>query len=141
MIAGSLYPNKTKISQKPILHNVIQSKHIIAGIILLMIIYNLFKNKDIPSKIFKQDINIGLLAILTTIVIFFAFFSVYYTTIFKGIVNENRMNNETIQNVTTEVSLYKQKVEEIFSIKKRVEEQKNNIEVKYDKMRESQTNC
>ena len=114
----------------------IQSKHIIAGLVLIVIIYNLFKNNEVPDKIFKQDVNLGLWAVLAILALFFAFFSVYFTNNLNDIQGQNKYNIQVLNNITTEINWYKQKVEDVFSSKKRIEEAKNDLEDKYQIIRD-----
>ncbi|MBN4049160.1 hypothetical protein JYT91_00935 [archaeon AH-315-M20] len=84
----------------------------------------------------KRDVNIGLLILIIASIIVFSGFSVYYQTTFKDVSLEYQNKLEQLGAVTKELSTQKQKLNETYSLRKKAEEDRKVLDVRYKDVRD-----
>ena len=84
----------------------------------------------------KRDVNIGLLILIIAAVIVFTSFSVYYQYTFKNVYLEYQNKLDQLGQITTELSKQKQELNQTYSLRVKVEEDKKTLDVKYTEVRD-----
>ncbi|MAE42593.1 hypothetical protein CMO93_02385 [Candidatus Woesearchaeota archaeon] len=84
----------------------------------------------------KRDVNIGLLILIIASIIVFSGFSVYYQTTFKDVSLEYQSKLEQLGTVTTELATQKQALNETYSLKKKAEQDREVLDVRYKDVRD-----
>ena len=79
----------------------------------------------------KRDVNIGLLILIIATIILFSGFSVYYQTTFKDITLEYNTKLDQLGKVTSELSVQKLALNETYSLRKKAEEDRKVLDVRY----------
>ena len=79
----------------------------------------------------KRDVNIGLLILIIASIIVFSGFTVYYQTTFKDVSLEYQSKLEQLGKVTQELSSKRLELNETYSLKKRAEEDRKKLDVRY----------
>lgn len=110
-------------------------KYILIGVTLVIILYLSVRDKlnlhNKEAHVIKRDINLELLAVTILSVVLLVFLSVYFASEFKTILMQ--YNNTITQktNISEQLSIYKQELNETSILKDRIEEDKKNLENKY----------
>ena len=84
----------------------------------------------------KRDVNIGLLILIIASIIVFSGFSVYYQTTFKDVSLEYQNKLEQLGAVTKELTTQKQELNETYSVRKKAEEDRKVLDVRYKDVRD-----
>lgn len=79
----------------------------------------------------KRDVNIGLLILIIASILVFSGFTVYYQTTFKDVSLEYQSKLEQLGKVTQELSSKRLELNETYSLKKRAEEDRKTLDVRY----------
>ena len=79
----------------------------------------------------KRDVNLGLLILIIVAIILFSGFSVYYQTTFKSVSLDYQNKLNQLGEVTKELSTQKQKLNETYSQRVKIEEDKKTLDARY----------
>jgi len=79
----------------------------------------------------RRDVNIGLLILIIATIVLFSGFSVYYQSTFKRVSLDYQNKLEQLSDVTQELSTQKLKLNETYSQRIKVEEDKRTLDARY----------
>jgi len=79
----------------------------------------------------RRDVNIGLLILIIAAILLFSGFSVYYQTTFKRVSLDYQNKLDQLSDVTKELSTQKLKLNETYSLRVKIEEDKNTLDARY----------
>ena len=79
----------------------------------------------------RRDVNLGLLILIIVAIILFSGFSVYYQTTFNSVSLDYQNKLDQLGKVTKELSTQKQKLNETYSQRVKIEEDKRTLDVRY----------
>jgi|TARA_Y100000310_G_scaffold220550_2_gene222080 chromosome segregation ATPase len=87
----------------------------------------------------KRDVNIGLLILIIASIIVFSGFTVYYQSTFQDVSLEYQSKLEQLGKVTQELSSKRLELNETYSLKKKIEEDRNTLDVRYKDVSDENT--
>jgi len=79
----------------------------------------------------KRDVNIGLLILIVVSILLFSGFSVYYPNAFKDVSLEYKEKLEQLSQVTTELGVKRQELNETYSLRVKAEQDKQTLDERY----------